>query len=189
LADVKREPVVGVTMMAAVALALAATPACLHSPSSPDPSPCSVGVFADDAGAGTFALVVGAEDSSGREVATAWKDGDHVALVSGGQGGYMIRPSIDVTAPAPLTEVGGQVCLGVRMTAGPPSDRANFAGSNAAHVADTTATYHVAALFGLLSYTRDVDGAAIEIGLDVQQAGGGDGHARFTVVPDSAIPQ
>jgi hypothetical protein len=185
LADVTREPVVGVTVMLAVALA--ATPACLQSPSSPDPNPCFVGVFADDAGAGTFALVVGAEDSTGRTVATAWKDGDHVALVSGGQGGYMIRPSIDVTAPAPLTELGGQVCLGVRMTAGPPSDRDNFAGANAAHVAGTTATYHVAALFGLLSYTRDVDGAEIAIGLDVQQAGGGDGHARLTVVPDSAI--
>jgi hypothetical protein len=185
LAEVNREPLIGVGVMAA--LVLAATPACLHSPSSPDPTPCSVGVFADDAGAGTFALVVGAEDSSGSKVATAWTDGDHVALVSGGQGGYMIRPSIDVSAAGPLTEVGGQVCLSVRMTAGPPSDRDNFSGSNAARVAGTTATYHVAALFGLLSYTRDVDGAAIEIGLDVQQAGGGDGHARLTVVPDSAI--
>jgi hypothetical protein len=174
--------------MVTVAVALAATPACLQSPSPPDPNPCYVASFSD-AGAGTFALVVGAEDSSGRKVATAWQDGDHVALVSGGQGGYMIRPSIDVTAPAPLTEVDGQVCLGVRMTAGPPSDRDTFAGANAAHVAGTTATYHVGALFGLLSYTRDVDGVTIDIALDVQQTGGGDGHAHLTVVPDSAIRQ
>ena len=185
LAKVKRAP--GVVLFAAVALA---APACLHDPSPPHPASCVAGVFASDAGgpgSGLFALVVGAEDPAGRQVATVWKSGDHVALVPGAQGGYMIRPSIDVTAPAPLIEVAGQVCLGVHMSAGPPADRDLSNGSQATRVAGTAATYHVGALFGLLSSSRDVEGAAIEIGLDVQQQGGGDGHARLTVVPDSNI--
>ncbi len=166
-----------------------ALPACLHSNDVTDPNPCYPAAFADDAGApgtGAFTLVVGTEDSSGRRVATPWSDGDHVALIGGGQGGFMIRPAIDVTAPAPLSAGGGTACLGVRMTATAQIDT-NYASAKVSPAAGTSATYHVGALFGLLSYSHSIDGVSVMVGIDVQMAGGGDGHARVTVVPDSTV--
>ncbi len=166
-----------------------ALPACLHSNDATDPDPCYPGTFAGDAsapGTGAFTLVVGTEDSSGHRVATQWKDGDHVALVGGAQGGFMIRPAIDVTAPAPLSAGGGTVCLGVRMTATAQID-SNYASAKVSPAAGTTSTYHIGALFGLLSYSHNIDGVSVMVGIDVQVAGGGDGHARVTVVPDSTV--
>ena len=169
-----------------------ALPACLQ-PNEPgtDPNPCYPGAFAADAGApgtGDFTLVVGTEDASKKRVATQWKDGDHVALVSGGQGGFMIRPAIDVTAPAPLAAVAGSVCLGVRMTA-TAAVNVNYQGAkvSSTSTSGTPPTYHIGAMFGLLSYSRGVDGVPVTVGIDVQYAGGGDGHAVVTVVPDSSV--
>lgn len=176
--------------MLAVASALAAS-ACLRNEDQTDPTPCYPGAFAEDAGtpgSGSFALVVGADDPAQGRVGAVWHDGDHVALVRGGQGGFMIRPALDVTTPAALPETGGLACIGVRMTAGAPADAGpTLAGVKAKRVAGAAATYHIPALFGLLSFGSNLDGVTVTVTLDAQQVGVGDGHAQVTVVPDSAI--
>jgi hypothetical protein len=173
-----------------LASALAA-PACLHGEEPADPSPCYPGVFAQDPGApgsGSFTLVVGADDPAQGRVGAVWHDGDHVALVRGGQGGFMIRPALDVTTPAALPETGGLACIGVRMTASAPADAGpTLAGVKAKRVPGTAATYHIPALFGLLSFGSKLDGVTVAVTLDAQQVGVGDGHAQVTVVPDSSL--
>lgn len=166
-------------------------PACLHNEAPTDPTPCYPGVFAEDAsapGSGSFTLVVGADDPAQGRVGAVWHDGDHVALVRGGQGGFMIRPALDVTAPAALPETGGLACIGVRMTPGAPADAGpTLAGVKAKPVAGAVATYHIPALFGLLSFGSNLDGTAVTVTLVAQQVGVGDGRAQVTVVPDSSI--
>jgi hypothetical protein len=175
----------------AVALALTATAAC-PGPNNGGGSTttCDPGSFPEDAGApgaGALSLVVGAEDTAQSHVAVVWQSGDRVALVHGGQGGFMIRPSLDVTALAPLVETAGRACFGVRMTPADPADAGpTTLGVMARRVAGTTATYHILALFGLLSYGRSVDGVSVGVTLDVH-APQGDGRAQLTVVPDSTI--
>ena len=175
-------------LVLSVTVALAA-PACLHSEgNTDDPDPCYPGVFAEDAGAGSFTLVVGSDDAQQTRVASVWHDGDHVALARGGQGGFMIRPALDLTAPAALPEIGERACIGVRMTPGAPADAGpTLAGVKARRTAGSSATYHIPALFGLLSFGSNLDGVAVPFTLDAQHAAGGAGHTQLTVVPDSAI--
>lgn len=166
-------------------------PACLQTSDQTDPTPCYPGAFAEDAGAagtGSFTLVVGADDAAQTRVGAVWHDGDHVALVRGGQGGFMIRPALDVTTPAPLTEIAGRACIGVRMAPGAPADAGpTVAGVKAQRITGATATYHIPALFGLLSYGNNLDGATVTVTLDAQQVGVGAGRAQVTVVADSSI--
>jgi hypothetical protein len=160
----------------------------------PGPVFCLASLFPDpDAGSppigAGFTLVVGSEDAARDRVGTGWHDGDHVALVAGAQGGFMIRPALDVTAPAPLSEDGAHAtCLGVRMIAGAPADAAPVVtGAMAPRVAGTVATYHVSALFGLLTFSRKVDGATIPLAFDVLAPADGGGHADLTVIPDATL--
>jgi hypothetical protein len=160
----------------------------------PGPVFCAAGTFPDaDAGSPasgtTFTLVIGSEDAARQRVGTVWRDGDHVPLVAGGQGGFMIRPALDVTTAAPLSEDGAHAtCLGVRMIAGPPADAPPVVtGAMAPRIAGTASTYHVSALFGLLTFSRRVDGVAVAVAFDVL-APGGTGQAQVTVVPDQTLP-
>ena len=158
----------------------------------PGPVFCLAGNFPADAGSPppgtTFTLVIGTEDAPRRRVGSVWRDGDHVPLVSGAQGGFMIRPALDVTTPAPLSEDGANgTCLGVRMIAGPPADAPPVVtGAMAPRIAGTASTYHVSALFGLLTFSRKVDGVAVPVAFDIL-APVGAGHARLTVVPDQTL--
>ena len=139
----------------------------------------------------TLALLIGTDDAARARVATPWQDGDHVPLVSGGQGGFMIRPSFDVTAPAALEEDSAQAtCLSVTMIAGAPATTPPLmVGALATRIAGTVATYHVPALLGLLSYDQRVDGVRIPLSFYVTGAPGGSetGYAQLAVVPDAAL--
>jgi hypothetical protein len=138
----------------------------------------------------TLAVVVGTENAAQKQVATAWHDGDHVPLVSGGQGGFMIRPSFDVTAPAALPEDGAhKTCVRVTMLAGGSATSTSLMqGVLSERVDGTTATYHVPALLGLLSYTNRIDGVAIPVTFYLHTPEPpNDGYVAMTVVPDSAL--
>ena len=145
----------------------------------------------------TLAVTIGTDDPSGTRVGVAWKDGDHVPMVSGGQGGFMIRPAFDVTAPAPLTEDGAHTtCLVVTMLAAAPATvRSLMVGARAKRVVGTAsnaATYHIPELLGLLSYDRGVEGASVPLTFYLHapgDAGGSaqDGYAQLTVVPDATL--
>jgi hypothetical protein len=138
----------------------------------------------------TLTVVVGTENAAQRQVATAWHDGDHVPLVSGGQGGFMIRPSFDVTAPVALPEDGAhKTCLRVTMLAGgSPTMSSLMQGVLAERVDGTTATYHVPALLGLLAYNRGIDGTSIPVTFYLHTTEPvNDGYVAMTVVPDSAL--
>ena len=56
----------------------------------------------------------------------------------------------------------------------------------APRIAGTASTYHVSALFGLLTFNRKVDGVAVPVAFDIL-APGGAGHAQLTVVPDQTL--
>jgi hypothetical protein len=182
------------TVVLAVVLALALTPASCGSPAGSDTTPCVSGLFGGGGSGGSsgsgvsLTVVVGAEDAARTRVATIWQDGMHVPLVAGGQGGFMIRPALDVTAPAPLPETGAHAaCLGVRMTAAAPASAPPVAlDALAPRVPGTTATYHVGALFGLLSNSGGVDGMAVPVTFDVHVSAG-DGQTQLTVVPDATL--
>ena len=138
----------------------------------------------------TLSVVVGTENAAQRQVATAWHDGDHVPLVRGGQGGFMIRPSFDVTAPAALPEDGAhKTCLRVTMLAGGSATTSSLMqGVLGERVDGTTATYHVPALLGLLSYGHLIDGTTIPVTFYVHAPEpASDGYVAMTVVPDSAL--
>ena len=139
----------------------------------------------------TLAVVVGTENPAQHQIATAWHDGDHVPLVSGGQGGFMIRPAFDVTAPAQLPEDDAhKTCLGVTMLAGGSATITSLTqGVLGAHIDGSTATYHVPALLGLLSYDHRVDGITIPVTFYVSAAAdpADNGYVAMTVVPDSAL--
>ncbi len=148
----------------------------------------------------TLALTIGTDDPSGTHVGVAWKDGDHVPMVSGGQGGFMIRPAFDVTAAAPLTEDGAHTtCLVVTMLAAAPATMPSLmVGARARRVggpagtAPGAATYHVPALLGLLSYDRGVEGANVRLTFYLHApadagASAQDGYAQLTVVPDATL--
>jgi hypothetical protein len=137
----------------------------------------------------TLIVVVGTDDPTQRHVAKPWNDGDHVPLVAGGQGGFMIRPSFDVTAPEPLTEDGAhKTCLGVTMLAGPPATAPSLMnGVLATRVDGTTATYHVPALLGLLSYSGGLDGKSQPLAFYVNADPESEGYRALSVVLDSSI--
>jgi hypothetical protein len=138
----------------------------------------------------TLTVVVGTENAAQRQVATAWHDGDHVPLVAGGQGGFMIRPSFDVTAPAALPEDGAhKTCLRVTMVAaGSATNTSLMQGVLSERVDGTSATYHVPALLGLLAYNRQIDGTAIPVTFYVHTPEPlNDGYVAMTVIPDSAL--
>ena len=184
------------TVVWAVALALAGLlgGAACGSPSGAGLQPCGAGDLpggggSSDAGALlTLTLVIGAEDAAHARVATVWQAGMHVPLVAGGQGGFMIRPALDVTAPAQLPEnAAGAACLGVRMTAAAPASAPPVAlDALAARVPGTPSTYHVGALFGLLSNSGGVGGMAVPLTFDVH-ATAGDGQSQLTVIPDATL--
>lgn len=137
----------------------------------------------------TLTVVVGTENAAQRQVATAWQDGDHVPLVAGGQGGFMIRPSFDVTAPAALPEDSAhKTCVRVTMLAAGSTNTSLIQGVLAARVDATTATYHVPALLGLLAYNRSIDGTPIPVTFYVHTPEPvNDGYVAMNVVPDSAL--
>lgn len=138
----------------------------------------------------TLTVVVGTENGAQRQVATAWHDGDHVPLVSGGQGGFMIRPSFDVTAPAALPEDSAhKTCLRVTMLAGGSATITSLMqGVLAERVDGTTATYHVPGLLGLLSYNNHINGLSIPVTFYVHTPEPvNDGYVAMNVVPDSAL--
>jgi hypothetical protein len=142
----------------------------------------------------TLSVVVGTENAAQNQVGTPWHDGDHVPLVGGGQGGFMIRPSFDVTAPAALPEDGARkTCFAVTMLAsgsgGSTSLMSLMQGVLGARSDGTSATYHVPALLGLLSYNSHIEGLDVAVtfylnaGADQTNAG----YVAMTVVPDSAL--
>jgi len=138
----------------------------------------------------TLAVVVGTENAAQMQVTTAWHDGDHVPLIGGGQGGFMIRPSFDVTAPAPLPEDGAhKTCLRVTMLAGGSASITSLMqGLLGERVDGTSATYHVPALLGLLSYNHAIDGTNIPVTFYVHAPEpASDGYVAMTVVLDSAL--
>ncbi|HET6150060.1 MAG TPA: hypothetical protein VFH68_21140 [Polyangia bacterium] len=173
-----------------MAAALAAT-ACLREEPGPDPNPCYPPTVSQPGlpGAGTFEVVVGADDTTRTHLATVWHDGDHVPLVRGAQGGFMIRPALDVTAGSPLPAAAdGTSCLGVLMEAQAPANAGRtLVGVKVKPAAGPGATYHVPALFGLLSFSNSIDGVAVPVTLAAQVMDFGDGRASLTVVPDSAV--
>ena len=138
----------------------------------------------------TLTVVVGSDNPTQRHVAKPWNDGDHVALVAGGQGGFMIRPSFDVTAPEALPEDSAhKACLSVTMIAGPPATITSLTeGVLAPRVDGTTATYHVPALLGLLSRSSGLDGMSQPLAFYVNAADpDSDGYQALSVVLDSAL--
>jgi len=139
----------------------------------------------------TLVVVVGTENAAQKQVTTPWHDNDHVPLVSGGQGGFMIRPSFDVTAPAALPEDGAhKTCLRVTMLAagGSASISSLMQGVLAERVDATAATYHVPALLGLLSYNSHIDGTSIPFTFYVHAPEPvSDGYVAMSVVLDSAL--
>lgn len=138
----------------------------------------------------TLMVVVGTENAAQRQVTTTWHDGDHVPLVSGGQGGFMIRPSFDVTAPAALPEDGAhKTCLRVTMLAGGAATNTSLMqGVLAERVDGTTATYHVPALLGLLSFNNRLDGTSIPVTFYLHAPEPvSDGYVAMTVVLDSGL--
>jgi hypothetical protein len=142
----------------------------------------------------TLAVVVGTENTAQKQVTTPWHEGDHVPLVAGGQGGFMIRPAFDVTAPAALPEDSAhKTCLAVTMlsggTGGAASRRSLMQGVLGARIDGTTATYHVPALLGLLSYSSNIDGSSISVTFYLNAAAdtANAGYVAMTVVPDSAL--
>jgi len=176
------------------AAAALAAPACLKSENNPDPAPCFPGDVGDPdsgvPGGPALQLVVGTEDASHTRVGTVWQDGDHVALVRGGQGGFMIRPALDVTAAAALpAEADGTTCVGVLMTPhlSPSGSSQTRVGEKLKPTAGTSATYHIPPLFGLLSSGSSLDGTPVLVTLDVKVAGVAAGRAEVTVVPDSTV--
>ena len=184
----------GLMPIAALALASGACRVPGGVGGGPPPAICSAPTHPDVDGAPpempTLVVVVGTENSARDQVATAWHDGDHVPLVAGGQGGFMIRPSFDVTAPAALSEDGAhKACLGVTMLAGAPATIMSLMqGVLATRVAGGAATYHVPALLGLLSYDPHVERASIPLDFYVNtQDPMNIGYAAMTVVPDSAL--
>jgi hypothetical protein len=138
----------------------------------------------------TLTMVIGTDDPTQRHVAKPWNDGDHVPLVAGGQGGFMIRPSFDVTAPAALPEDDAhKTCLGVSMIAGPPATTISLTdGVLATRIDGTTATYHVPALLGLLSYNSGIDGMTQPLALYMRAADPkSDGYQALSVVLDASL--
>jgi hypothetical protein len=138
----------------------------------------------------TLTVVVGTDDATQRHVAKPWNDGDHVPLVVGGQGGFMIRPSFDVTAPEALPEDSAhKTCLGVTMIAGPPATITSLMdGVLATRVDGTAATYHVPALLGLLSYAGGLTGMSEPLAFYVSAADlDSDGYQALNVVLDSSL--
>ena len=156
------------------------------------PASCVAEPFPGDASTpparAILTLTVGAEDASRTRVAIAWTDGAHVPLIGGAQGGFMIRPAIDVVAAAPLPEDGAHAsCLAVRMIAAAPASAPPLSiDTLAPRVAGTSSTYHVAPLFGLLSNNGGVGGMSVPLTFDVHSPAG-DGHAQVTVVPDATL--
>ena len=101
----------------------------------------------------TLALVVGTENAAQTQVTTPWHEGDHVPLVAGGQGGFMIRPAFDVTAPAALPEDSAhRTCFAVTMLSGGTGGAANrrslMQGALGARIDGTTATLSRAGVAG-----------------------------------------
>jgi hypothetical protein len=142
----------------------------------------------------TLALVVGTENAAQTQVTTPWHEGDHVPLVAGGQGGFMIRPAFDVTAPAALPEDSAhRTCFAVTMlsggTGGAASRRSLMQGALGARIDGTTATYHVPALLGLLSYSANIDRSTLMVTFYLNAAADTaiGGYVAMTVVPDSAL--
>jgi hypothetical protein len=165
----------------------------------PAPAFCSAPIGEPPDGAApesppTLAVVVGTEDRAQKRIATPWHDGDHVPLVTGSQGGFMIRPALDVTAPAALPEDSAhKTCLAVTMLSGGTGGAASRTSVNqgllGARVDGTTATYHVPALLGLLSYSPNIDGNTIPVRfyLNAPADTANAGYVAMTVVPDSAL--
>ncbi len=194
-------PIVVVALVVALLVALAASSCRVPGGVDGGPAPAFCAAPVSDLPDGappeappTLSVAVGTENAAQKQVTTPWHDGDHVPLVSGGQGGFMIRPAFDVTAPAPLPEDGAQkACLAVTMlsggTGGAASRRSLMQGVLAARVDGTTATYHVPALLGLLSYSPNIDGSTITVTfyLNVAADTANAGYVAMTVVPDSAL--
>ena len=138
-----------------------------------------------------LSVVVGTEDAAQTQVTTPWHDGDHVPLIAGGQGGFMIRPAFDVTAPALLPEDSARkTCLGVTMLpSGSPNRMSLMQGVLGARIQGTTATYHVPALLGLLSYSPNIDGRTVSVAFYLTAADdqAKAGYVAMTVVLDSAL--
>ncbi len=159
------------------------------------PASCTAPVSALPDGAApetptALVVVVGTENAAQKQIATPWHDGDHVPMVGGGQGGFMIRPAFDVTAPAALPEDGAhKTCLAVTMLAGGSATITSLMeGLLGARVDGTAATYHVPALLGLLSYDHRIDGVTIPVTFYVHAADpSSDGYVAMSVVPDSAL--
>jgi hypothetical protein len=139
----------------------------------------------------TLAVVVGTENTAQTQVTTPWHDGDRVPLVAGGQGGFMILPAFDVTAPAALPEDSAhKTCLAVTMLSGGAASRMSLRqGLLGARIGGTAATYHVPALLGLLSFSPNVDGSTIPVTFYLNAAAdtANAGYVAMTVVPDSAL--
>ncbi len=141
----------------------------------------------------TLAVVVGTENAARDQVATPWHDGDRVPLIAGGQGGFMIRPAFDVTAPAPLPEdAAHKTCFAITMLSGETGGASLMSlrqGVLGARSDGSAATYHVPALLGLLSYSPSVDGRTIAVTFYVKAAddAANAGYVEMTVVPDSAL--
>ena len=133
---------------------------------------------------------MGADDASHTRVGTVWHDGDHVALVHGGQGRSMIRPALDITAAALLpVAADGTTCVGVLMMPHTPADSSpTRVGVKVKPTAGTSATYHIPPLFGLLTFGASLDGSPVLVTLDVKVMGVASGRAELTVVPDSTVP-
>ena len=186
-------PIVAAALVAALADGACRVPGGVDG--GPPPAFCSTPTpglpdGAPPATPATLSLVVGTEDPTQRNVAKPWNDGDHVPLVAGGQGGFMIRPSFDVTAPAALPEDDShKTCLGVSMIAGPPATITSLmAGVIATRVDGTTATYHIPALLGLLSYNGRLDGASLPLAFYVRTPDPeNDGYQALGVVLDASL--
>ena len=138
-----------------------------------------------------LSVVVGTENAAQAQVTTPWHDGDHVPLVSGGQGGFMIRPAFDITAPAPLPEDSAhKACFAITMLNGGSASITSLRqGLLGARTGGTAATYHVPALLGLLSYSPNIDRRSLPVTFYVTAAddNASAGYVAMTVVPDSAL--
>lgn len=185
----------GLILIVAIALALAACRVPGGVDGGPPPAFCATltGDLPDGAPPAsptTLTVAVGTENAAQTQVATAWHDGDHVPLIGGGQGGFMIRPSFDVTAPAPLPEDGAhKTCLRITMLAGGAATITSLMqGLLGERVDGTPATYHVPALLGLLSYDRGIDGTNVPVTFYVHAPEpASDGYVAMTVVPDMSV--
>lgn len=103
------------------ALVLAPALACSCGPSvpplPPEPERCTY-VGADDAGAPTASVTPEVGAGSGASF-VPWSDGDTVRYTRGGQGAFMVTPTVRIPAaavpPAATTSGGAKTCMRIRL--------------------------------------------------------------------------